>query len=144
MSGVCPCHGEPWYVNPADGRRRCHVRKRENTRLADERRPDLHDARRRRDYESDGSWRRRRLAIVRGVAAERGGCCSRCGRGGFAGGYAWHWHHRDPATRRFWIADIRKGMVCSDDDLRRELDACDLVCQSCHVLIHAERRRAAS
>lgn len=84
--------------------------------------------------ESVASWRRRAKAIL---VAEAGGGCAECGYARCA--QALQFHHRDPATKRFTIAD--RGLTRSIDVLREEAAKCILLCSNCHAEVEAGVRR---
>lgn len=55
--------------------------------------------------------------------------------------YAYDFHHRNPSKKDFGISKF----ICKNhaktscwDELKKELDKCDLVCCLCHRIIHAE------
>jgi len=76
--------------------------------------------------------RRRRVKAI--LVAEAGGACVRCGYDRYAG--ALHFHHRDPATKEFAIAN--QGITRSLAAMRAEAAKCDLLCANCHAEIEAE------
>lgn len=54
-----------------------------------------------------------------------------CGYDRYIG--ALHFHHRDPETKRFGIAE--QGKTLSLQAMREEAAKCDLVCANCHAEI---------
>lgn len=70
---------------------------------------------------------RRKLELVELL----GGCCEICGYGRCVG--ALHFHHLDPKTKRYSIA--QKGACRSWEDMVEEIDKCILVCANCHAEI---------
>lgn len=77
-----------------------------------------------------------RLARQRELVAEaRQGRCVRCG---FADARALDFHHVDPATKRFSVANIGVHRP-SDARLLAEIAKCELLCANCHRITHAER-----
>lgn len=81
-------------------------------------------------------WHDRSRALIADERRRRGGVCGRCGVSG-----ALHWHHRDPASRRFGIGN---GACRSLAAIRVELAKCDLLCPRCHRAEHARMRDRAS
>lgn len=106
--GVCPTHGPATFVLRPDGYRRC-VRCR-----------------------SDAVIRRRR-EVKEILVAEAGGACRLCGYAAYVG--ALHFHHRDPATKRFALS--RAGISMSIAAARAEAAKCVLVCANCHAEVEA-------
>ena len=76
--------------------------------------------------EAVSKWRREAKRIL---VAEAGGCCIRCGYDTTVA--ALHFHHRDPATKRFAVGS--RGLARSIASLREEAAKCDLLCANCHV-----------
>lgn len=74
-------------------------------------------------------WRDRR-ALKQRMVDYKGGCCEICGYERCL--RALDFHHRDPATKRFNLA---QGHNRSWESLRLELDKCLLVCSNCHLEI---------
>lgn len=75
--------------------------------------------------------RERRVRIrdrMRGLKASLG--CVRCGE---KRPELLDFHHRDPATKAFQIAD---AVGVSEARLQAELEKCDVLCISCHRLEH--------
>ena len=54
---------------------------------------------------------------------------------------ALHFHHRDPKSKKF---NISKATDYSLNQVRAEMEKCDLVCANCHAKIHANRMRDAT
>jgi transposase len=71
---------------------------------------------------------RRRKDVRDRLVAEAGGCCVICGYDRCIA--ALHFHHLDPATKRF---SIRSGRTPSLDRLREEAEKCILLCSNCHA-----------
>lgn len=78
-------------------------------------------------YQCD--WlRRRKLAAVE----YKGGKCCRCG---YDKHYAaLQFHHVDPSTKTAKWTGFRNR---SWDEVKRELDKCEMVCANCHLIIHS-------
>lgn len=88
---------------------------------------------------------RRRRKAKEILVAEAGGTCSLCGYSRCAA--ALHFHHLDPATKRFGLAE--GGWSRSIEALREEARKCVLLCSNCHAEVEAAiveppRIRAAS
>lgn len=64
--------------------------------------------------------------------AYKGGSCVKCGYNKCPA--ALEFHHRDPTQKEFSLRDIYT--VILSDDIKIELDKCDLVCSNCHKEIH--------
>jgi transposase len=109
-AAVCPIHGAVPHVSRADGTLRC--------------------ARCR----ADAVTRSRQLAKLR-LVEEFGGACALCGYAECVG--ALHFHHRDPATKRFTIG---KAMGVAIELLREEAQKCVLLCSNCHMAVEAGLR----
>jgi hypothetical protein len=71
-------------------------------------------------------WRRRAKAIL---VAEAGGGCRICGYDRCV--TALHFHHLDPASKRFAIGG--RGLAQPLDRLREEAAKCVLLCANCHA-----------
>ena len=64
----------------------------------------------------------------------KGGKCERCGYNkSFA---ALDFHHEDPSEKDFTIAHARHRSF--NEEMKKELDKCILVCANCHREIHEE------
>jgi transposase len=83
------------------------------------------------------SRRRRRLKEI--LVAEAGGRCTICGYDRNIG--ALHFHHRDPATKRFGVGD--RGLTRSLAAVRAEAAKCVLLCANCHSEVEAGIVKAA-
>lgn len=59
-----------------------------------------------------------------------GGKCMRCKKKGLP--CIFDFHHRDPKEKLFTIADSCKSF----DNIKSELDKCDLLCDNCHRILH--------
>jgi transposase len=75
-------------------------------------------------------WRRRAKRIL---VEEAGGGCVICGFDAYAG--ALHFHHVDPAQKRFGLGS--RGLARSIDALREEAKKCVLLCSNCHAQVEA-------
>lgn len=71
--------------------------------------------------------RRRRVKAI--LAEEAGGACALCGYEKSV--RALHFHHLDPARKKFGIA--RNGMTRSIAEAREEMRKCVLLCSNCHM-----------
>lgn len=71
----------------------------------------------------------RRILHKKTLIAEAGGQCGRCGYGKYYG--ALQFHHRDPAQKLYVISG--KALNKPLDELRAEVQKCDLVCGNCHA-----------
>lgn len=71
-------------------------------------------------------WRQR---VKERAVAYKGGSCERCGYDRCVA--ALTFHHRDPTTKSFGIAE--KGVTRSWKRVKEELDKCDLLCANCHA-----------
>lgn len=72
---------------------------------------------------------RRRRKMKEILVAEAGGKCQVCGYDRFIG--ALHFHHVDPATKRFGLA--AGGVARSIAAARAEASKCVLLCSNCHA-----------
>jgi hypothetical protein len=75
--------------------------------------------------------RRRKLKEI--LVAEAGGACSVCGYSRPVA--ALHFHHLDPAAKRFGIG--REGVTRSLAEMRKEARKCVLLCANCHAEVEA-------
>jgi transposase-like protein len=75
--------------------------------------------------------RRRELKAI--LVAEAGGACCLCGYSRYAG--ALHFHHLDPTTKAFSLAE--RGLARSLEKGRAEAAKCVLVCANCHAEVEA-------
>ena len=62
--------------------------------------------------------------------ADRGGVCASCG---FDDTTILQWHHRDPSSKSFNIADTLSRATCGEARLLEEIAKCDLLCPNCHM-----------
>lgn len=108
VAGTCRRHGAGEFVVDGDGTRRC-VRCRS---------------------EAVTRWRRR---VKEELVAEAGGCCVLCGYDRCVA--ALHFHHLDPATKRFAVGG--QGLTRSRATLRAEAAKCALLCSNCHAEVEA-------
>jgi transposase-like protein len=102
----CRTHGLTQFVRTTGGRWRC-----------------------RRCRIAAVSARRRRVKQI--LVAEAGGACALCGYDRYPG--ALHFHHLDPASKAFALAD--GGIARSLVRARAEVAKCVLVCANCHAEI---------
>jgi endogenous inhibitor of DNA gyrase (YacG/DUF329 family) len=63
----------------------------------------------------------------------KGGKCIKCGYDKYS--EVLEFHHRDPSQKEFGIG--HKGITRSWENLKKELDKCDLYCANCHRELHA-------
>jgi hypothetical protein len=70
------------------------------------------------------------------LVAEAGGCCRRCGYSDSLA--ALEFHHLDPATKDFGIAQA--GVARSLDRMRAEARKCVLLCSNCHAEVEERAR----
>src|SRR4051812_39308920 len=75
-------------------------------------------------------WRRRAKRIL---VDEAGGACRLCGYDRCLS--ALHFHHLDPATKRFGLGG--RGLARAIDELRAEAAKCVLLCSNCHAEVEA-------
>jgi hypothetical protein len=75
--------------------------------------------------------RRRKVKEI--LVSEAGGMCRMCGYDRSVG--ALHFHHVDPAGKRFAIS--RDGFTRSLDEAREEARKCVLLCANCHAEVEA-------
>jgi hypothetical protein len=61
-------------------------------------------------------------------------CCERCG---FEHPAALHFHHRDPATKRFGVntANLSRKTF-SMEEIIEEVAKCEVICANCHAIEH--------
>lgn len=53
-------------------------------------------------------------------------------------------HHRDHTTKNFMLSDVRKSFNTLKElpqDIKDELDKCDVMCRNCHKLKHIDVKR---
>jgi len=74
----------------------------------------------------------RKVRFLRGT----GGCCTRCGYNRNLAALVWH--HIDPKKKLFSL-DIRAMSNRSEEELRREISKCMVLCANCHAEIHFPR-----
>lgn len=110
IDGRCHVHGETKLAVVGRKRRRLHCKLCRSEAVA-----------------------RRRRKVKRILVEERGGRCEVCGHDRCIG--ALHFHHRDPATKCFGLAE--RGMTRSLAELRREAAKCALLCSNCHAEVEA-------
>jgi hypothetical protein len=84
----------------------------------------------------------KRRGMVLCAIASAGGACLDCG--GKFSVQVFDFHHRDPATKSFRVAQaMRHGSSAQLDRCLEEVKKCDLLCANCHRLRHAITRRIA-
>lgn len=49
-------------------------------------------------------------------------------------------HHRDPLTKKFQIADKLVANYKTNKELLEEIDKCDILCANCHFKLHAKQK----
>ena len=72
--------------------------------------------------------RKRSLKFKLLAVEYKGGKCEICGYDKYVG--ALEFHHRDPSKKDFGIGTCTHGH--SLNEIKRELDKCDLLCSNCH------------
>jgi hypothetical protein len=77
------------------------------------------------------SRRRRKMKLM--LVAEAGGRCVLCGYDRCVS--ALHFHHVDPATKRFHLS--MQGATRSLASVRAEMSKCVLLCANCHAEVEA-------
>ncbi|MDX6368763.1 MAG: hypothetical protein QOG93_265, partial [Gaiellaceae bacterium] len=75
--------------------------------------------------------RRREMKLA--LVAEAGGRCCLCGYDRYVG--ALHFHHLDPTTKQFALAE--RGFARSMERARAEAAKCVLICANCHAEVEA-------
>jgi hypothetical protein len=81
-----------------------------------------------RKYQSKERRCRKRLLVEL-----LGGCCQICGYNRDCPS-AYHFHHRDPARKRFDVAS--RGLLRRWEELIAEVKKCVLLCSRCHAEVH--------
>lgn len=76
---------------------------------------------------------RYRQKVKRTLVAEAGGACAICGYAACLA--ALHFHHVDPATKRFGLG--LAGIARSIETVRAEAEKCVLLCANCHAEVEA-------
>lgn len=109
---VCPTHGESAHVSRADGVVVCAACRA-------------------------GAVTRYRQEAKRRLVAEAGGACQLCGYDRCI--RALHFHHREPATKRFALSS--RGLGHSMAALRKEAAKCVLLCSNCHMEVESGVRQ---
>lgn len=107
-TGTCAIHGEVTLIRRGTAGFRCPFCRREAV-----------------------AARRRRVKEI--LVRDAGGACVRCGYAGSPA--ALHFHHVDPAAKRFAIAAY--GVARSLDVARLEAQKCVLLCANCQVEVEA-------
>lgn len=82
---------------------------------------------------------KKRIAKKQFAIEYKGGKCSCCGYVDCSA--ALDFHHLDPSVKESSIADMIHKRSISENDLKKELDKCILVCCRCHREIHAGHRK---
>ncbi len=94
--------------------------------------PELVERRRKkRNAKTYRCQKRRRLRWKKDLIASRGGRCVDCGYSACLA--ALEFHHRNPATKDFTLANFSGSYA----RFLEEADKCDLVCASCHRIRHS-------
>jgi hypothetical protein len=88
--------------------------------------PEMLDRERRRKERQQ--HRRRMSRLIRGYKAACG--CLHCGD---RDPDHLTFHHRDPASKRFWVGGAAAYSIKS---ILQEIDKCDVVCRTCHDRLH--------
>jgi len=91
----------------------------------------LEARRRKRNAKTYRSLKKRRRRRKSELVAARGGHCLDCGYS--ASVAALEFHHRDPTTKSFALAEFGGAL----ERLLREAQKCDLLCANCHRVRHA-------
>jgi transposase-like protein len=79
---------------------------------------------------------RRRRKMKEILVSEAGNACAICGYDEWTG--ALHFHHRDPADKRFEVSG--RGVTRSLERAREEARKCVLLCSNCHAEVEAGRK----
>jgi hypothetical protein len=111
MERDCPAHGRQLFALDTAGRYRC-------PRCLVER------------------VQRRRRQLKETIVEEAGGACRLCGYSAYLG--ALHFHHLDPESKRFGLA--QGGLTRSIETLRVEARKCVLLCSNCHAEVEGGHR----
>lgn len=74
-----------------------------------------------------------RKRIKEKAVAYKGSCCEVCGYDRYVG--ALQFHHRDPSKKDFSIS--KSGNCHTWENVKAELDKCDMLCANCHAERHA-------
>lgn len=82
------------------------------------------------------SSKKYRIKLKEKAVAYKGGACFKCGYNKSL--RALDFHHRDPLEKDFAIGESRQGkkIVRNWEQLKPELDKCDLLCKNCHCEVH--------
>ena len=87
-------------------------------------------------YQCKSCWNQRTYQTgidkMNKLKVDRGGCCERCGYDKYLG--ALQWHHLDPSVKEYTIGH-RRGL--KEEQLKEEVDKCQLLCANCHAEVHA-------
>lgn len=106
--GDCPKHGAALYIRRRDGAWRClHCRAE--------------------------AVKDRRRRVKETIVHEAGRACALCGYDRCVA--ALHFHHRDPASKRFGLAS--RGITLALEAVRDEARKCVLLCANCHAEVEA-------
>lgn len=129
---------DPAYREAARARAREHYydnyeSEREKRRQRYHEMTDEQREKRRAGYRASKDRKRARVD-----AAKEGKSCIRCGESHPA---ALQFHHRDPTTKLFNIADGIVSGGWTEEQIREEIAKTDILCANCHRIIHWEERR---
>jgi hypothetical protein len=80
----------------------------------------------------------RRRAVKMRMVEHLGGVCMRCKFDGMKCQAAMEFHHRDPTQKDFLLSD--HPHLKDWDLIVKELNKCDLLCATCHRIVHDEMR----
>lgn len=83
---------------------------------------------------SQDSGKFRKRAVKHQLILYKGGKCEKCGYNNCEG--ALQFHHIDPSKKEFILSEFEVTKFCSLDDLKREVDKCQLLCANCHAEVH--------
>jgi hypothetical protein len=78
--------------------------------------------------------RLRQLKFKKECTDYKGGCCCECKEDSLV---ALDFHHLDPEAKEFSISDVRFYKM--NDDIKKELDKCILLCSNCHRKEHGKQ-----
>lgn len=76
----------------------------------------------------------RRVRVKLAAVAYKGGICVGCGWNKEP--RAFHFHHRDASKKEYQISGSSHNK--NWEDLKKELDKCDLLCPLCHEVLHTD------
>jgi hypothetical protein len=139
---LCRCHGEAMYWSSqrnrgsAGGRWKCEVKNRERAHTV-RATPEGRVA----DGERMAQRREAGRALVKAEIVARGNACQDCGKPYDPKMGQFHWHHREPAEKRF---PVGPQLAQALPRIRSELAKCELLCARCHVHRHRYGKRKAA